>query len=118
MIEQELPFRALDFERNLLLYGSRLLARAFAIEDEGERVPLAAGSKFRRGIPRHDIVGGFAEIAKNRMIPSAAEPVRGVSGIGLLTVQDGMPEAAFGRVQILNNLVSLVAAGKIEPQPG
>ena len=47
-----------------------------------------------------------------------AKPVVGVPGIGLLTVNDGVPVAAFGRVDVLRGFVRFLPATEIELQSG
>lgn len=46
-----------------------------------------------------------------------AEPIGGVSGIGFLAMQDGMPEASFRRMKVLRDEMAFLKTGKIEPQP-
>ena len=48
----------------------------------------------------------------------AAKPVGRVSGIRFLAMKDGVPELAFGRGAIGNQLVRFFEAGKIQPQSG
>lgn len=52
------------------------------------------------------------------MISSTAEPVSRVSRIGLLPMQDRMPQASLGRMDVLRHLMRFIEAGKVEPQTG
>src|ERR1051326_7912346 len=52
------------------------------------------------------------------MSSDAAEPIGRVSRIGLLPVEDGMPETALDRMQVLRDMVALLEAGKIQQQAG
>src|SRR5215469_3809868 len=46
------------------------------------------------------------------------EPVCGVPWVGLLAMQDGMPEATFWRWDLLRDFMRAIEARKVAPQPG
>ena len=68
-------------------------------------------------ISRH-FIGPAVQLGENGMRAQRSKPVRGIRSVRLLTVQDGMPEAAFRRCEFLDNFVAFLGAGKIQPQAG
>jgi len=106
MVEQKLPLRALDLECGLFSDATWLLQRALAIVDEVERVPAGGYSKSGLCMTRRNVRCGLGEIGKNRVRAKLPEPVGRVASVGLLSMQDGVPEAAFGRGELLRGLVS------------
>src|SRR5262249_44291261 len=100
----------------MLAPGTRFLPRFLAIVDEGKRVPTRAGLKSVWPIAPCNLGGGLDQCGENWMGAELAEPIGGISRIGLLPVEDAMPEASFRRREILNQTVTLVETSEVEPQ--
>lgn len=58
------------------------------------------------------------EVRKNRVLSDAAEPIRGVPGVRLDAVDDAVPVASFGGVNILRDGMALRPATEPEKQAG
>src|SRR3979490_3265941 len=56
--------------------------------------------------------------SKDGMLPNSLKPIVRIPGVRLLPMNDGMPEIAFRRSQVLCNFVRLIPAPEKEHQPG
>src|SRR5579871_3145980 len=117
MVEKKLPFGALDFQGGAFFRRAGALARALAKIDELERIPGGRVERYLGMIPE-DNACFLSEWLKYRMRADFAEPVPGVAGIGLLAMNDRVPVVAVAGARIVDQLVSFVEAGEIEPQTG
>src|SRR5947208_2646799 len=111
ILEQQLPFGALDLDGAAFRLRSRLLARLLAQVDEGEGVPSRAETD-------SDASRAPAERWKYRVRSHSAEPVCRVAGVGFLAVYDAVPVTALGGINVLGDLMRLVPARKVKIQAG
>src|SRR6185369_9626044 len=83
--------------------------------DEGERVPAVL--ELQRGGPALQYFRGCGvDFRKDGVRADAAEPIASVAGVGLLAVQNAVPETAFRSFEILTQGVALIETGKVEPE--
>jgi len=78
-------------------------------------IPLGRQADARVRETLDDLRRASVKIRKNRVPPHSAKPVAGVCGIGFLPVHDAMPETAFGRADLLSDLVTLVQTREVQP---
>ena len=109
VIEEQLPFEALDFAGALFVFAAG--GGAAAVIDEGDGVPAQAEVDTLRG-------GEFAEGGKNRVRAHAAEPVAGIPGVGLLAMNQAVPVAALGIIDVLRDFVGVGPAIEVEEETG
>src|SRR6185295_4866854 len=115
VIEENLPLGALDFERGRFGIGARLGAGGLTKIDEGEWGPAVLELQ-RGGAALQYFRGCGVNFRKDGVGADAAEPIASVASIGLLAVQNAVPETAFRSFEILTQGVALIETGKVEPE--
>src|SRR5579871_6988611 len=110
IVEENLPLGALNFERGPFLGRTRLGPGSLAERDERERIPFPARSKFSFRNPVQNLSRGPRELRERRMRDDLPEPVRSISRIQLLAMQNRMPQFALFCGRILRQAMRLFEA--------
>jgi hypothetical protein len=104
MFEQQLPFGSLYLSRDLLVFGIWIFPGVFAKIDEPEGIPINCYLEgLHARVCIENVLGSTADPREYGMGSDISEPVGSVRGIGLLTMHNAVPEASFGRGNILRD---------------
>src|SRR5689334_10286844 len=106
VVEQKLPLGPLDLHCGLFLCRAGLQPRPLAEMHESERIP-ASNAKFGVRIELQDLLRFRRQLREYRMLSYAPKPVGRVPCIRLLAMQNSVPVFAFGRLRIIDQIVSL-----------
>ena len=77
-----------------------------------------AGALGGGGVGEGGGVPTIGHLAEDGMGTDAAEPVTGVELVGFVAVEDGVPVAAGGGMEVLGDLVRLLPEAAAEPEAG
>ena len=103
VIEQNLPFGALDFERGLFGFRAGLAAGLFAKIDEchgSQSVFQSQGDN----AALQNLFRCCIDLREYQVFADTTEPVAGIVCVGLLTMENAVPETAFRGFKILAEL--------------